>query len=80
MFLDDLGIQCCIQVNKALIRAIPMIWIKFAQFANLFAIPDVDPIAVTFCVLWGVLSLPLSLIAIRIFPKQAGEAVTGKPV
>jgi BASS family bile acid:Na+ symporter len=46
----------------------------------LFAIPDVDPRAVTFCVLWGVLSLPLSLIAIRIFPKQAGEAVTGKPV
>lgn len=41
----------------------------------LFAIPDVDPLAVTFCVLWGVLSLPLSLIAIRIFPKHAGEAV-----
>jgi BASS family bile acid:Na+ symporter len=36
--------------------------------------------AILIAVLWGVLSLPLSLIAIRIFPKQAGEAVTGKPV
>jgi BASS family bile acid:Na+ symporter len=43
----------------------------------LFAIPDVDPLVITFTIMWGVWSLPLSLIAIRIFPKQAGETVAG---
>jgi bile acid:Na+ symporter, BASS family len=37
----------------------------------LFAIPDVDPLAITFAVMWGVWSVVLSLIAARIFGKQA---------
>jgi bile acid:Na+ symporter, BASS family len=41
----------------------------------LFALPDVDPIVITFAVMWGVWSVPLSFIAARIFAKQAGETV-----
>jgi bile acid:Na+ symporter, BASS family len=41
----------------------------------LFAIPDVDPLVITFTVMWGVWSVVLSFIAVRIFGKQAGETV-----
>jgi bile acid:Na+ symporter, BASS family len=41
----------------------------------LFAIPDLDPIVITFTIMWGVMTLVLSLIAIRIFDKQAEETV-----
>jgi bile acid:Na+ symporter, BASS family len=43
----------------------------------LFAIPDVDPLVITFAVMWGVWSVPLSFIAARIFVKQAGKTVAG---
>ena len=43
----------------------------------LFAIPDVDPVVITFVIMWGVWSVPLSFIAARIFAKQAGKTVAG---
>ena len=43
----------------------------------LFAIPDVDPVVITFTIMWGVWSVPLSFIAARIFAKQAGKTVAG---
>jgi BASS family bile acid:Na+ symporter len=41
----------------------------------LFAIPDMDPVVIAFVIMWGVWSLPLSVIAARIFAKQAGKTV-----
>ena len=35
------------------------------------AIPDVDPLVITFTIMWGVLSLPLSFIAVRLFKRPA---------
>lgn len=46
----------------------------------LFAIPDVDPLVITFAVMWGVWSVVLSFIAVRIFVKQAGETVAGDTI
>ena len=43
----------------------------------LFAIPDVDPLEITFAVMWGVWSVALSFIAVRIFVKQAEKTVAG---
>ena len=40
-----------------------------------FAIPDVDPLVITFTIMWGVWSLPLSVIAVIIFTKHAEKAV-----
>jgi BASS family bile acid:Na+ symporter len=39
----------------------------------LFAIPDVDPLVIAFTVMWGVWSIPLSVIAVIIFVKHAGK-------
>jgi BASS family bile acid:Na+ symporter len=41
----------------------------------LFAIPDMDPVVIAFVIMWGVWSLPLSVIAARIFAKQAGKTI-----
>ena len=41
----------------------------------LFAIPDVDPIVITFTIMWGVWSVPVSFIAARIFAKHAEKPV-----
>ena len=46
----------------------------------LFAIPNVDPVVITFTIMWGVWSVPLSFIAARIFAKQAGETVAENPI
>jgi BASS family bile acid:Na+ symporter len=43
----------------------------------LFAIPDLDPIVITFTIMWGVWTVVLSLIAVRIFAKHAEKAVAG---
>jgi BASS family bile acid:Na+ symporter len=43
----------------------------------LFAIPDLDPAVITFTIMWGVMTLPLSLIAARIFAKHAEKPVAG---
>ena len=41
----------------------------------LFAIPNVDPVVITFTIMWGVWSVPLSFIAARIFAKHAEKPV-----
>jgi bile acid:Na+ symporter, BASS family len=41
----------------------------------LFTIPDLDPIVLTFTIMWGVWTGVLSAIAARIFGKHAGETV-----
>ena len=46
----------------------------------LFAIPDIDPVVITFTIMWGVWSVPLSFIAARIFAKQAGKTVAGNTI
>jgi hypothetical protein len=43
----------------------------------LFAIPDIDPIVITFTIMWGVWSVPLSFILVRIFVKHAEKPVAG---
>jgi BASS family bile acid:Na+ symporter len=40
-----------------------------------FAIPNVDPLVITFTIMWGLWSAVLSVIAIRIFTRQAGKTV-----
>ncbi len=46
----------------------------------LFAIPDIDPVVITFTIMWGVWSVPLSFIVARIFVKQARETVAASTI
>ena len=40
-----------------------------------FAIPNVDPLVITFTIMWGLWSAVLSVIAVRIFTRQTGKTV-----
>ena len=40
-----------------------------------FAIPNVDPLVITFAIMWGIWSAVLSVIAVKIFVKHADKAV-----
>ena len=40
-----------------------------------FAIPNVDPLVITFTIMWGLWSAVLSVIAVRIFTRQAGKSI-----
>ena len=40
-----------------------------------FAIPNVDPLVITFTIMWGLWSAVLSVIAVRIFTRQTGKSI-----
>ena len=42
-----------------------------------FAIPNVDPLVITFTIMWGIWSAVLSVIAVKIFGKQAAKINKG---
>jgi len=42
-----------------------------------FAIPNVDPLVITFTIMWGIWSAVLSIIAVKIFGKQAAKINKG---